>query len=413
MPSYRRIFNSAAIFDNGRNHENFPMKHLRLICLFAPVIMSPVLGGEIPGIVKTKPAEGRFVETDTGIMVPYKVTIPGSNVSFHMEPIPAGMFVMGSPNGEAGRDDLEGPQRKFNVEPFWMARNEVTWGEYKVFMQLYHVFKDFEIKGIRKVTAENEVDSITAPTVLYEAEFTFEFGNDDKQPAVTITQYSAKQYSKWLTAITGNQFRLPTEAEWEYACRAGSTTAFHFGDDASKLTDYAWFAGNTDEDGTRKVGLKKPNQWGLFDMHGNAAEWVLDAHAQYVTSQTNLNAATDWASTEDLDPRVVRGGSWEFPAEECRSASRLGSDSAAWREYDPNLPKSPWWFTTDPARGVGFRLIRPLKEVPRKDMEVFWQIDNEDTMYDVKDRLQEGRGVRGLVDKDLPAAIKENSDSAQ
>lgn len=359
-----------------------------------------------PGIVKDKPAEGRSVQIDGGFMVPYEVKFPESEESIWMEPIPGGEFVMGSPVDEAGRESIEGPQRKISVDPFWMARCEVTWSEYKEFMSLYHAFKKFEQQKKRTVTKENEVDAITAPTVLYEAEFTFEYGEEPEQAAVTITQYSAKQFSKWLSLTTGSQFRLPSEAEWEYACRAGTTTAYHFGDDASKLGDYAWFAGNTGDGGQRDVGQKKPNTWGLHDMHGNVAEWVLDSYETYQETDKVTNAAKDWVRTENLDPRALRGGSWEFDAAQCRSAARLGSDSEAWREYDPNLPKSPWWFTTDPARGVGFRLIRPLKAVPREQIEEVWKIDNEDTMYDVKDRLSEGRGVRGIVDKDLPKAVK-------
>ncbi|MEZ6129730.1 MAG: formylglycine-generating enzyme family protein [Planctomycetaceae bacterium] len=389
------------------------MKFLSAVC-FLPVCFSvaPALFAAEPsvetaaGIVGEKPSDGRFVAIEEGFMVPYEVTIPGTKESFWMEPIPAGTFQLGSPDSEAGREEIEGPQRTFHVDPFWMARHEVTWGEYKKFMNLYHAFKKFEQRGLRKVTDENQVDAVTAPTVLYEAEFTFEYGEDEDQAAVTITQYSARQYSKWLSAITGLQFRLPTEAEWEYACRAGSTTAYHFGDDPKLLGEYAWFAENSGEEGQRKVGLKKPNPWGLFDMHGNVAEWVMDSYEPFVAGDKVLNAATDWVRTESLDPRVLKGGSWEFSAEQCRCASRLASDSEAWREYDPNLPKSPWWFTTDPARGVGFRLVRPLKPLPREQIEEFWKIDNEDTMYDVKDRLSEGRGVRGLVDRELPAAIK-------
>jgi len=358
------------------------------------------------GIVKEKPTDGRFVQIDGGFMVPYETTIPGTEETFWMEPIAGGTFLMGSPETEEGRDDIEGPQQNFKVAPFWMARHEVTWGEYKKFMDLYHAFKKFEQRGLRKVTDENQVDAITAPTVLYEAEFTFEYGEDKDQAAVTITQYSARQYSKWLSATTGLMFRLPTEAEWEYACRAGTTTAWHFGDDPKMLDEYAWYAGNSEDEGQRKVGLKKPNPWGLYDMHGNVAEWVLDSYEPFVGGDKVLDAANDWVRTENLDPRVLKGGSWEFDPEQCRSASRLASDSEAWREYDPNLPKSPWWFTTDPARGVGFRLIRPLTPLPRDQMEEFWKIDNEDTMYDVQDRLSEGRGVRGLVDPDLPKAIK-------
>ncbi|MEQ9409458.1 MAG: SUMF1/EgtB/PvdO family nonheme iron enzyme [Fuerstiella sp.] len=358
-----------------------------------------------PGIVAEKPTSGRYVKVADGYMVPYDFKIPGTDVVFHMEPIPGGEFVMGSPESEAGRDELEGPQRKMQVEPYWMARHEVTWRQYKVFMRLYDAFKTFEQMGIREVTDENRVDAVTAPTVLYEPDFTFEYGEQDQQPAVTITQYSAKQYSKWLSAITGCQFRLPTEAEWEYACRAGSAAAYSFGSDPSKLEEYAWFADNSESEGTRKVAQKKPNAFGLFDMHGNAAEWVLDSYQKYVAVD-GVGDAASYVSSEDLDPRVVRGGSFEFEAKDCRCASRLGSDSDAWREYDPNLPKSPWWFTTDPARGVGFRLIRPLKTVSREAMEKYWKIDNEDTMYDVRDRLSEGRGVLGLVDKSLPEAIQ-------
>jgi formylglycine-generating enzyme required for sulfatase activity len=287
-----------------------------------------------------------------------------------------------------------------------MARHEVTWAEYKVFMDLYDSFKAFEVAKIRTVTEENEIDAISAPTVLYEPDFTFEFGSDPKQPAVTVSQFSSKQYSKWMSAITGSQFRLPTEAEWEYACRAGTTTAWHFGDDPSKLGEYAWYVDNTDDSGTQKVGQKKPNPWGLFDMHGNAAEWVLDYHQKYVPSEKILNAATDWVKTETVDPRVVRGGSWEFEAQECRSASRLPSDTDEWRTTDPNLPKSPYWLTDDPARGIGFRMIRSLRILPRDEIEEYWKIDHEDIKYENDDRLSEGRGVRGLVDKDLPAAIK-------
>jgi len=365
---------------------------------------------DTPGIVKEKPAAGRFVETPAGYLVPYEVTIPGTEVSFWMEPVPGGQFLMGSPASEAGRDELEGPQRVFQVEPGWIARCEVTWLEYKQFMNLYEAFKKFEVNKVRIVTEDNEIDAITAPTKLYEPEFTFEYGEDDNLPAVTITQYSAKQYSKWMSGITGSQYRLPTEAEWEYACRAGSKTAYHFGDDPSQLDDYAWYQGTTEGNGTRPVGTKKPNPWGLHDMHGNVAEWVLDSYASYQPAEKTLDAAADWFRMEELDPRVVRGGTFEFEAAECRSAARLGSNSEDWREYDPNLPKSPWWFTTDPARGVGFRLYRPLKTVSRKDMEEFWRIDNEETQYDVSDRLNEGRGVRGLVDQDLPAAIKELDD---
>lgn len=361
--------------------------------------------GQTPGIVAQKPAEGPSVPLRDSWMVPYETTIPGTDVVFRMIPIPGGQYQMGSPEGEQGRDADEGPQRTVTVAPFWMGECEVTWAEYRLFMQLYRHLKEFQARGIRTVTDENRIDAVTAPTPLYEPDFTFEFGDDPKQPAVSMTQYAAKQYTKWLSAITSQQFRLPTEAEWEYACRGGSATPWSFGDDPEKLGEYAWFELNSEKSGSKVVRQKKPNPFGLYDIHGNVAEWVVDGYEPYKAGES-LQAAVNWVRSSQPDPRVVRGGSWEFPAARCRSAARLGSNDEQWKEYDPNLPRSPWWFTTDPARGVGFRLLRPADAMSREAIEEFWKIDCEDIRYDVDDRLNEGRGVLGLADKDLPAAVK-------
>jgi len=374
-----------------------------MICLLLTTRIT--CGENLPGIAQEEPTQGFAVKTEQGWMIPYDVTIPGTEIVFRMMPIPAGKFVMGSDDSESGRKEDEGPRRMVTVQPFWMAECEVKWEEYKLFMQLYRSLKEFEERRIRTVTDENKIDAVTAPTPLYEPDFTFEYGEDPKQPAVTMTQYASKQYTKWLTGITGQQFRLPTEAEWEYACRAGSSTAYSFGDDPALLDEYGWFSDNTDSEGTKTVRQKKPNAWGLYDMHGNAAEWCIDGYAPYADSQSPLNAAADWIRTDMPDPRVVRGGMWEFPAADCRSAARLGSNDLEWKAYDPNRPRSPWWYTTDPARGVGFRLLRPLNPLPRDEIEEFWKIDSEDIEFDVDDRIRGGRGVFGLVDKDLPQAI--------
>ena len=349
------------------------------------------------GIVKKKPSSGRFVEIENGFMIPYEVKIPGTDDSFWMEPIPPGTFIMGSPAEEKGRDDLEGPQVKVNVDPFWMGRHEVTQGIYRHYMSLYSPFRAYHFKKWTEVTDNNRIDAVTAPTVLYDPNHHFEFGEHQRMPIVTVTQYAAKQYTKWLSKITADEYRLPTEAEWEYACRAGTTTAWHFGNDASQLSEYAWFKGNSYDEGYRVVGQLKPNQWGLYDMHGNVAEWVHDHLEQYVTKSQPRNAATDWARKAKLDPKVVRGGSWEFPAEQCRSAARFGSDMDLWREYDPDLPKSPWWCTTDPARGVGLRVVRPLKRMTPAQRDEFWEPLDQGTKLDVADRISEGRGAIGIV----------------
>ncbi|HRX79788.1 MAG TPA: formylglycine-generating enzyme family protein, partial [Pirellulaceae bacterium] len=206
----------------------------------------------------------------------------------------------------------------------------------------------------------------------------------------------------------GNQFRLPGEAEWEYACRAGAKTAFHFGDDASKLDEYGWFYDNADE-APQKVGQKKPNPWGLYDMHGNVWEWCLDEYLEegYVRfkgkAQTNTSAIA-WPT--QAFPRTLRGGSWDDDATGCRAASRLASHDTDWKAQDPNLPLSPWWFTDDPARAVGFRVLRPLNELPKAEMAKYWDPDDEDIKFDVQIRLEEGRGILGIVDETLPAAIQ-------
>jgi formylglycine-generating enzyme required for sulfatase activity len=218
-----------------------------------------------PGIVAEKPAEGPAVQIRDGWMIPYETTIPGTDVVFRMIPIPGGEFMMGSPDAEQGRNPDEGPQRKFTVAPFWMGECEVTWAEYRLFMQLYRHLKEFQSRGLRLVTDDNRIDAVTAPTPLYEPDFTFEFGDDPKQPAVSMTQYAARQYTKWLSAITTQQYRLPTEAEWEYACRGGTTTRWYFGDDATSLSEHGWFADNSDKAGSKIVRQKKPNPYGLYD----------------------------------------------------------------------------------------------------------------------------------------------------
>ena len=193
------------------------------------------------GLVKQQPASGRFVKTDRrGYMIPYTATIPGTDVTFQMEPIPGGKFKCGSPASEPKRKDDEGPQFEVEVEPFWMGTYEVAWAEYKQYMSLHDIFKRFVAEKIRKITPENKAMVITAPSNLYDPSFTFSLGDEPKLPAVTMSQYAAKQYTKWMSGITGDFYRLPTEMEWEYACRAGTTTAFSFGDDPKLMREYGW-----------------------------------------------------------------------------------------------------------------------------------------------------------------------------
>lgn len=367
-----------------------------------------------PGFVagpRPEGIDGPIVEVDGGWMVPYEQTIPGTEVSFQMVPVPGGTFRMGSPDGEADRDDSEGPTFEVTVEPFWIAAHEVTWAEYKRYMAACDLFNAMAAARIRPVTEENLADAITAPSNLYDPTTTFTNGEDPRQPAVTMTQFSARQYTGWLSGLTGDFYRLPSEAEWEYACRAGTSSPWSHGDDAAALAAVAWFADNAD-DTTHPVGELEPNAFGLFDMHGNAAEWVIDqlsadGYALQAAASQPISAAEATAWPTELEGRVIRGGAYYDDADRCRSAARRGSEDEAWKEIDPNLPKSPWWYTEEPALGIGMRLVRPLVAPAREEQSRWWQADIDSIREDTDSRVMQGRGARAVVDPSLPAELKE------
>ena len=363
------------------------------------------------GISKEKPASGPAVKVDEGYMVPYTLRIPGTDQAIEMIPVPGGEFLLGSPENEADRREDEGPQIKVTVDPMWVAKTEVTWSQYKEYMELYGIFKSFESAGKRPVNDDNRVDAITAPTELYDPTFTYEYGEDPQQPAVTMTQYSAQQFTKWLSLISGQQYRLPTEAEWEYAARGGTTTAYSWGDQADKIDDYAWYFDNAEE-GQLPVATKKANPFGLHDMHGNVGEWTVNAYTedgyQRFADKQGINATDVVVWPKSPSPCVVRGGTWEQDPEDLRSAARMATDDEEWKADDPNFPRSPWWYTSDPARGVGFRIFRSYKPLSKEKMVKFWEPQAEDVRWDVQSRLDGGRGGMGLVDKDLPKAIEDS-----
>jgi formylglycine-generating enzyme required for sulfatase activity len=275
--------------------------------------------------------------------------------SFEMLPIAGGTFTMGSPEAEKGRAADEGPQVKVQVGPFWMAKVETTWDLYDIY------WKDENIPEGDKRREEPVVskDALTRPTPPY-ADETFGHGREGK-PVLGITHHAALMYCTWLSRKTGKEYRLPTEAEWEYACRSGTTTAYPFGDDASKLGDYAWFGPNAEED-THPVGTKKPNAWGLHDMLGNVAEWCVDQYSPKDYEKfKGLTINPVRKPTEYKYSYVTRGGSWADTDVRCRSASRRGSDKT-WLKRDPQRPQSIWWMTD--ADFVGFRVVRPVTELP-------------------------------------------------
>ncbi len=154
----------------------------------------------------------------------------------------------------------EEPPHKVHIDAFWMDKYETTWDQYRLFM----------------FAKDEGVDAVSRPTRPY-VEMSFGMGIEGF-PAISMTQHAANKYAEWLSQKTGQFYRLPTEAEWEYACRAGTTTAYSFGDDVKQLVNYAYFALNSGGK-YQKVGLKASNPWGLYDMHGNVMEWTLDQYS--------------------------------------------------------------------------------------------------------------------------------------
>jgi len=311
----------------------------------------------------------------------------GDKVIFDMITIPAGRLRMGSPADEAFRNHDEGPQVEVEVGAFWMGKCEVTWEEYNLFAQDYQLAK----KLGADIPKDREADAVSFPTPVYQEKLgrVLEWGVNGKMPAVCMTQFAAKQYTKWLSKRTGRFYRLPTEAEWEHAARAGSTTRWSFGNDEKRLDEHAWHLGNSEER-YHEVGRKKPNAWGLHDIYGNLAEWCIDAHdAGHYEKLAALgkpvasNDAINWPKA--LDPRIVRGGHFEAEARECRSAARWFSDKS-WKANDPKLPKSVWW-QTDIA-SVGFRVVRPAKEPAADEKQKYWDPDLDSIREILKDDLQ-------------------------
>lgn len=273
-----------------------------------------------------------------------------------MQAIPAGDFLMGSKNGNAD----EKPIHKVKLDPFWMSKVEVTWDIFEPFL-----YKDYEVNNTASVSVQ--VDAVTRPTKPY-LDMTFGMGKQN-HPALAMTQYNAIQFCKWLYARTGVFYRLPTEAEWEYACKAGNNEDYYFGNDSKKLNEYAWFATNSEKK-THEVGLKKPNAWGLYDMLGNVAEWTYDEYkSDFYASSGQTEVKNPVALADKLYPLVIRGGSYEDDAKALRSTARRASDPV-WKQIDPQIPKSNWWFPEAPF--IGIRLVRPVNAPTKEEIDAYY-----------------------------------------
>ncbi len=245
---------------------------------------------------------------DLGIPEPFKIPQhPKPEPLVELVDIPAGQFRMGSPENEEGRYPDEGPQRRVEVPNFRMMRTLVTRRLYRTYMD--EVPEEWGMADTDGELPANEVswyDAVRFCNALSAAEFL--------EPSYRIEGEGS------VTLIPGAKgYRLPTEAEWEYACRAGTTTVWSFGSDAANIAEYAWYADNSG-DKPHPVAEKKPNPWGLYDMHGNLWEWVEDCwHDNYQGAPSDGSAWVD----KDCPRRVVRGGSFNGPPRRLRSAFRI------------------------------------------------------------------------------------------
>ncbi|MFS4466591.1 formylglycine-generating enzyme family protein [Maribacter sp. 2210JD10-5] len=289
----------------------------------------------------------------------YVQVLPNSDFTIEMVPVTSGEFKMGSPNNEVGRENDEGPQRDVKIEGFWMASKEITWNVYHLFLERSLDNAKYSEKGQEVSITPDAVSGATIPYV----DMSLGMGTGKNLPVGNITQLGASKFCEWLSAVTGNFYRLPTEAEWEYAARAGSSEPYFFSENDS-LSSYAWYSANSNET-YHKVGQKKPNPWGLYDIYGNVAEWTLD---QYVVDAYEKKYG-QFVPVKKEFPAAVRGGSYKDGPKDLRSASRQAS-KPVWKQRDPQFPKSKWWNTDAPF--VGFRIVRPYKTPDKENQDNFW-----------------------------------------
>ena len=304
-----------------------------------------------------------FIFSQKKDFINYNQKIGGVDYGLEMISINGGNFKMGSPSYEANRMADEGPVHEVFVDSFWMGKFEITW-------DLFHLFMNREIDENQALSNINnevnlKVDAVSAATTPY-VEMSFGMGTDG-YPAISMTQLSASKFCEWLSAMTGNYYRLPTEAEWEYACRAGSDTPYSF-EDENQISDYAWYDENSDGK-YHKVGEKKPNPWGLHDMHGNVSEWTLDQYKPTIYQRSDTEVSNPFENATKLYPRVARGGSFMDRSYRLRSSARLASNKK-WKKQDPQIPRSVWWHTD--AQFLGFRVIRPYKTPTIQEQNKYW-----------------------------------------
>jgi sulfatase modifying factor 1 len=299
--------------------------------------------------------------------------VPGSSVSFDMVAIPGGTFNMGSPESEQLRKPDEGPVRKVTLSKFWIAKTEVTWDEYLAFFRA--TGSQGRTEG--QVIVKKNVDAISGATPPWGAPD--QGWGKGKRPAITMSWHAASVYCQWLSKVTGKKYRLPTEAEWEYACRGGSETPYYFkgspkdftssgflkkifGPDTAVISSNVVYKQNSLSK-TKEPSMVKENPFGLKNMSGNVAEFCLDIYSAD-TYKADTVAAVNPRGPKKGYEHVIRGGSFKSDAKDVRSAARDFTKTKAWLVTDPQLPKSIWWYSD--CIDVGFRVVLETDSITGK-----------------------------------------------
>ena len=300
-------------------------------------------------------------------------TIPGTAASISMVAIPGGEFNMGSPAGEPFRKEDEGPQKKVRVSDFFMGEIEVTWDQFWAFYSETMSEGRTPPAVIYANNSREDIDAVSGPTPP--------FGLPDQgwgmgsRPAITMTHYSAQTFCQWLSLKTGRKYRLPTEAEWEYAARGGTDTPYFFEGNPKKLSNegflknifkpdttgiysYTVYANNSSNK-TKMPEDVKANPFGLKNMLGNVMEYCEDWYAEDAYKSIT-DGELDPKGPETGKEHVVRGGHYNSDAADLRSAARSHTDHDKWLRTDPQNPKSIWWYSD--IKGIGFRVVCEVPE---------------------------------------------------
>ena len=293
--------------------------------------------------------------------------IPGTNISFRMVAIPEGSFTIGSPADEKFRNEDEA-QKSVKISQFWMGEIEVSWDEYWAF---YAETMSEGRTAPALVYANNSdpnVDAVSGPTPP--------FGLPDQgwgggeRPAITMTHYAAQTYCQWLSKKTGKKYRLPTEAEWEYAARGGTTTPYFFEGEPGKFSNTGFWRflfdadtavintfaiyKNNSKNRTAEPARVAANPFGLKNMLGNVMEYCADIYRADAYSQWAEGELNPWVR-DGGEEYVVRGGGYADDAAALRCAARSHTEHDKWLKTDPQQPKSIWWYSD--VKAIGFRVV--------------------------------------------------------